>query len=123
MRKTFELIVFSNVTRYIYPEREQTRFCLNIGELEIESKAPETQRLRGEGGEKSAVQAEEGGRLQTQNEEWLESDFLQRKHWDPRAVGSAQILEAPGCHREKWRLHHSRQEGPESWFSAGLTRS
>lgn len=60
--------MFSNVTRYIYPEREQTRFYLNIGELEIESKAPETQRLRGEGGEKSAVQAELGGGPATDTE-------------------------------------------------------
>lgn len=73
VRKNFKLIVFSNVTHYIYPEREQTRFCLNTGEPEIESNAPEKQRLRGEGRVKSAVQAElvnettgTGGRLQTQ---------------------------------------------------------
>lgn len=57
VRKSFELIVFSNVTRYIYPEREQTRFCLNTGEREIESNAPETQRLHGESAVKPCRQS------------------------------------------------------------------
>lgn len=40
--------MFANVTHYIYPEREQTRFCLNTEEREIGSTVPETQRLHRE---------------------------------------------------------------------------
>lgn len=103
---------------------------MNIGELEIESKAPETQRLCGEGGEKSAVQAElvnettgTGAGYRHRMRSGWNLTFYRESTGTLKWEASVQILEPPGCHLEKWPLHHSRQEGPESWFSAGLTRS